>query len=280
MRSSILRSLKPDIIVEMLDMAVGFENWHKVLETADILYRCAQCIDEERRAHLIQGRSTPHIHTERPMLYYYAYSLEMKGHAHHKLGNVEEARAYIALYEALEWTYTLNLAEEQVVRAFKHKAQVNRFALDIGTGQMEHLKAYMDFLQDHPEERVKGLTTILEAAVRYRWEIDEILHTFSDSIEGSTLLYNSDNNEYINNNYSLHPHQYDDYYYYYRRTMYEEWRGRPQEAVEYILQALRLAHELEMDRHFKQCTVQLEWLREAATKGQLELYRDLLRQIG
>jgi len=49
LRSSILRSLKPDIIVEMLDMAVGFENWNKVLETADILYRCAQCIDEECR---------------------------------------------------------------------------------------------------------------------------------------------------------------------------------------------------------------------------------------
>lgn len=31
--------------------------------------------------------------------------------------------------------------------------------------------------------------------------------------------------------------------------MYEEWRGRPQEAVEYILQALRMAHELEIDRH-------------------------------
>lgn len=52
MRASILKSFKPDLIVGMLDMAVGFENWHKVLETADILYRCAQCIDEERRAHL------------------------------------------------------------------------------------------------------------------------------------------------------------------------------------------------------------------------------------
>ncbi|SCZ00038.1 hypothetical protein SAMN05720606_11551 [Paenibacillus polysaccharolyticus] len=31
MRSSILKSLKPDIIVDMLDMAVAFENWSKVL---------------------------------------------------------------------------------------------------------------------------------------------------------------------------------------------------------------------------------------------------------
>lgn len=204
----------------------------------------------------------------------------MKGHAHHRLGNVEEARAYIAQYEAFEWTYTLDDAEKQVVREFKHKARVNRFALEIRTGQAERLKAYMDFLQDHPEERVKGLTTILEAAVRYRWEIDGIFHTFSDSVEGCTLPYNSYNNENTNNNHRLHQHHYDDYYYYYRRAMYEEWRGRPQEAIEYILQALRLAHELEMDRHFKQCTVQLEWLREAATKGQLERYRALLRQIG
>lgn len=40
MRTSILKSLKPDIIVEMLEMAVVFENWKKVMETADILYQC------------------------------------------------------------------------------------------------------------------------------------------------------------------------------------------------------------------------------------------------
>jgi hypothetical protein len=29
LRTSILKSLKPDIIVEMLEMAVAFENWKK-----------------------------------------------------------------------------------------------------------------------------------------------------------------------------------------------------------------------------------------------------------
>jgi len=145
----------------------------------------------------------------------------MKGLAHHKLGNAEEARAYIAQYEALEWTYTLNLAEEQVVRAFKHKAQVNRFALDIGTGQVERLEAYVNFLQDHPEEWVKGVATILEAAVRYEWEIDWILHMLSESIADYTALKESYNNE--NTNYNQYHHHYE---YYYHRTMYEQWRGR------------------------------------------------------
>lgn len=51
MRTSILKSLKPDIIVEMLEMAVAFENWKKVMETGDILYPCVQRIYEERQYH-------------------------------------------------------------------------------------------------------------------------------------------------------------------------------------------------------------------------------------
>jgi hypothetical protein len=49
LRKSILKSLKPDIIVEMLDMAVAFENWNKVMERADMLYQCVESIHEERQ---------------------------------------------------------------------------------------------------------------------------------------------------------------------------------------------------------------------------------------
>jgi tetratricopeptide (TPR) repeat protein len=252
LQTFILKSLKPDIVIGMLDMAADFENWDKVLETADILYQCVKCIHEERRERQSKGCSAPYNPTERPLLYYYGYSLEMKGLAYQKLGRVEEARACIRRYAGLEWMDILNEAEEQVVQEFKLKAQVNRYALEIEAGQAELLEEYVGFLRMHPKEQMRGLTTIMEAAVRYGWKVDQILHTFSEQIEGFNIESGSSNNDKM-------------YHFFYQRAIYEQWMGRPRDAVECILQALRLAHELEMDRYFRRCASKFESLREAAT---------------
>jgi len=62
LETSILKSLKPDIIVEMLGMAVAFENWKKVMETAGILYQCVQRIYEERQYHKAMKLPIPPVH--------------------------------------------------------------------------------------------------------------------------------------------------------------------------------------------------------------------------
>ncbi|MFB5763950.1 hypothetical protein [Paenibacillus medicaginis] len=103
LQTFILKSLKPDIVVEMLSMAAGFENWSKVMGTADILYQCVKCIREERQVRQSKGWSARYNPAERPLLYYHGYSLEMKGLAYQKLGRVEEARVCIRRYAGLEW---------------------------------------------------------------------------------------------------------------------------------------------------------------------------------
>ncbi|MFM9280768.1 DNA-binding protein [Paenibacillus jiagnxiensis] len=190
----------------------------------------------------------------------------MKGLAYQKLGRVEEARACIRRYAGLEWMGTLNEAEEQVIQEFKHKAQVNLSALEIEAGHVELLEEYVNFLYKHPEEWVKGLTAIMEAAVRHGWQVDRVLHTFSEQIDGFSIESSSSNNDNM-------------YHYFYHRAIYEQGMGRPQDAVECILQALRLAHELGMDRYFKRCTSKFESLRETATKEQIERYRAFLKRV-
>ncbi|MDT9722136.1 hypothetical protein QVE09_24820 [Paenibacillus sp. ClWae2A] len=56
--------------------------------------------------------------------------------------------------------------------------------------------------------------------------------------------------------------------------------GRPQDAVEFILQAIRLADKLGMDRYFIRCTALLESLREEATAEQIGRYRVMLEEMG
>ncbi|WP_405154536.1 DNA-binding protein [Paenibacillus sp. FSL K6-0108] len=266
MRKSILKSLKPDIIVEMLDMAVAFDNWNKVMERADMLYQCVQCIHEERQEHRTKGLPLPYIHTERPLIYYYGFSHLMRGMAHQKMGQVDQARACIDQYAELEWVEDLDEVDIQVVQEFRHKARVNRYALEIEAGQVELLQEFVNFLLEHPEEWLVGLKVITEAAVRHRWQIDRVLHVFEDQIQGDGREIDSSNND-------------DMYHYYYQRALYEQWMGRPQEAVEFILQAIRLADKLGVDRYFIRCIALLESLREEATGKQIGRYRVMLEEM-
>lgn len=266
MRNSILKSLKPDIIVEMLDMAVAFENWNKVMERADMLYQCVQCIHEERQGHSTKGLPLPYIHTEHPLIYYHGFSLQMRGVAHQKMGQVDQARACIDQYTELGWMEELGEAGMKVVQEFRHRAQVNRYALEIEDGQVQLLEEFVNFLLEYPEEWLTGLKVITEAAVRYRWKVDRVLHMFGDQIKGDGREIDSSNND-------------DMYHYCYQRALYEQWMGRPQEAVEFILQAIRLAYKLEMDRYFIRCTALLESLREEATGEQIGRYRMMLEEM-
>ncbi|MDN8591385.1 hypothetical protein Q0V21_21720 [Paenibacillus sp. 11B] len=161
MRASILKSLKPDIIVEMLDMAVAFENWKKVMERADMLYQCVQSIHEERQEYQSKGVHAPDIHIERPLVYYYGFSHLMRGMAHQKMGQVDQARACIDQYAELGWMEELDEAGMQVVQEFRHRAQVNRYALEINAGHAELLEEYVNFLLGHPDECIAGLRTIV-----------------------------------------------------------------------------------------------------------------------
>lgn len=103
MQEDILKSLKPDIIVEMLEMAVAFENWKKVMETADILYQCVQRIYEERQYHKAMKLPIPHVNLERPLVYYIGFSHLMCGMAHQNQGAYEQARECIYKYAELGW---------------------------------------------------------------------------------------------------------------------------------------------------------------------------------
>lgn len=231
-----------------------------------MLYQCVQCIHEERQEHRTKGLPLSYIHTEHPLIYYHGFSLQMRGMAHQKMGEADQARACIEQYAELGWMKELDEVGMQVVQEFRHKAQVNRYALEIEAGQVQFLEEFVNFLLEYPEEWLTGLKVITEAAVRYRWKVDRVLHMFGDQIKGDGREIDSSNND-------------DMYRYCYQRALYEQWMGRPQEAVEFILQAIRLAYKLEMDRYFIRCTALLESLREEATGEQIGRYRMMLEEM-
>lgn len=240
MQPSILKSLKPDIIVEMLEMAVAFENWNKVLETADVLYQCVMCIREDQVENQGRGALLPSIQTERPLVYYIGISYMMQGVAYQKMGQIDQARACIYRYANLECMEQMDEAEMQIVQEFKRKAEVSRYALEIEAGQVELLEGYVNLLLEYREEGSAGLTVMTEAAVRHGWRVDFIIQMLEEQLDGLDENFDSSNNDNL-------------YQYCYQRALYEQWMGRPQGAVEYILKAMRAVDRRGVERHMIRC---------------------------
>ncbi|MEC0235672.1 DNA-binding protein [Paenibacillus kribbensis] len=265
MKTSILESLKPDIIVEMLEMAAAFENWRRVMETADILYQCVLHIYEDRQYHKAMELPIPHVNLERPLVYYFGLSHLMCGMAHQHQGAYEQARECIFKYAELGWMEDLKGEDIQVVEEFRFLAKTNLYAVDILSGNIELIEEYVAFLQDNLEEILPGLNTILQAALMYRLDVGDILHTLAEQIDEFESYEDVENVSYY-------------YSYCYHLALYNRKCDRLQEAGKLTVRAMHLANQSGNDGHFKRCTALFESLREFATAEQISEYRQILMQ--
>ncbi|MDT3425288.1 tetratricopeptide (TPR) repeat protein [Paenibacillus forsythiae] len=264
MRPSILKLLKPDIIVEMLEMVFQFENWDKLLNTSDILYSYAQCIYEERQYFKAKRLPVPHVEMARPLVYYYGFSHLMRGTACQKQGQYDQARESINKYAELGWMEDLGEEGMQIVEEFKFLARANGYALDILSGKTERLAEYVAFLQDNPEELLPGLDTVLQAALRHNLNVDHLLDAFAEQ-EAEFGEYEDAGN--VSHYYS----------YCYHLALYHKQAGRQDQALTYVMRSLILAHDSGNDRNFKKSMALFESLREGAAEERLQQFEERLR---
>ncbi|MEK3880700.1 DNA-binding protein [Paenibacillus sp. FSL M7-0420] len=265
MRPSILKLLNPDIIVEMLDMAYRLEDWDKMLNTAGILYSYAQCIYEERQYHKAKGLPLPLVDTQRPLVYYFGFSHLMQGIAYQKQRKYDEARETIYRYAELGWMEDLGVEGEAIAEEFRGLACANLYIVEILSGRTEFLEGYTQFLQDNPEELLPGLGTIVQAAVQYRLDVDDLLHTFAEQSAGFGDYEDAGNlSHYFNYCYYL--------------ALYHKRAGRLPEALDWTMQSLRLAHQSGHDGNFKRCLALFELLRGKVTVEEERRYREVMAE--
>ncbi|ASA24888.1 DNA-binding protein [Paenibacillus donghaensis] len=264
MRPSILKSLKPDVIVEMLEMAFRLENWDKMIKTADILYDCVQCIYQEQQYRKAKELLLLPLELEHPLVYYYGSSHLMRGIAHQEQGQYVESRVCIDKYAELGWLEGLGEEGLEVVEEFRFVAQANGHALDLISGRVEGLDAYAEFLRENPEEVLPGLDTIVRTALRHGLNVDDLIATFAEQTAEFGTYEDEGNLAHY-------------YHYSYHIALYHKRTERRGEALKQVLQALSLAHQSGNDGHFKRSLALFESLREGATGEQVREVQEILR---
>lgn len=182
MHLSILKAFNPDYLVEMLENAHYFEQWEKLLYTADILYSYAQRMYEERLYYKAKGRTIKQAKMQHPLVYYFGFSQQMRGIACQYLGHYEQAKDSIYRYVELGWLEDLGIEGQEIAREFRNLAKVNLYAVEILSGKTELLDDYIHVLQTYPNGLLDGLIVIMQTALYYGLNVDEQLGHLNDGI--------------------------------------------------------------------------------------------------
>lgn len=265
MRPSILKSFNPDILVEMIEMAYSLENWDKVIEAADILYRCVQALYEEWQYRKAMKLAELPLELNQPLVYYYGFGHHMRGIAYLEKEEYEQAKAWVDMYAELGWREGLDDKGLEVVAEFRFLAQTIRYAIDLMSGKTDVLDSYVDFLRENPEELLPGLNMILRAALKYGYDVDGVLSSFVEPMEEFSAYEDEDNQAH----YYCFSHQ---------MALYKARKGHRCEALTQVVETVRIAHHIGKDSHIGQSLALFEWLRDTAQEEQIQEIRTIVHE--
>ncbi|MBW4079920.1 helix-turn-helix transcriptional regulator [Paenibacillus sp. S150] len=183
-RQRLAENFQLDGLIQLANVHFTLQQWKEVIQYADEMKALLLIILFQKKERIRRGISeTETFSTDRHLVFYYGQSSLLKGNALEWMGNYEEALGYIAGYEDLSWFDDLDDSGWKEVRKFKRFAEANRYNLNILMGQFECLPNYLAFLDEHPEEWLPSLLTIMNAVNRYEYEADTVLAHFKDQID-------------------------------------------------------------------------------------------------
>lgn len=251
---------------KLLMMAYSLKNWEEVVEIADQMFKAVHETLGDLRTGYDLGMSRTLPRTKRSLVYYYGYSLMIKGMALRRLGRVEEERVCIRHYQDLGWLVELVSEGQKDAEELKILAEGNQFALDILQNQWHILPQYVRYMEANPQETVPVIRTILEAAIKHEYNVDAVLIRFEDHLHQIDLM-----------DTSLKMSQYTTVLnllmlYYFRNENY----GR---AIDYTLHTLELFIRYNESIGFRKCVAFMESFRAHASSVQLERYAQLLTSL-
>ncbi len=251
---------------KLLMMAYSLKNWEEVVEIADQMFKAVHETLGDLRTGYDLGMSRTLPRTKRSLVYYYGYSLMIKGMALRRLGRAEEERVCIEHYQDLGWLVALVSEGQKDADELRILAEGNRYALDILQNQWHILPQYVRYMEANPQETVPVIRTILEAAIKHEYNVDAVLIRFEDHLHQIDLM-----------DTSLKMSQYTTVLnllmlYYFHNENY----GR---AIDYTLHTLELFIRYNESIGFRKCVAFMESFRTHASPVQLERYAYLLTSL-
>lgn len=266
-----------DALLQLANTYFILQLWDKVKEMAEemlsLTLLCLHLASEQKKRGLQNQNSFP---TERHLVVYYGQSFLLRGNALEKQGKYEEAFAYLAQYQDLGWFDDLDDNGKREVQRLAVFAEANRLNLHILMGRFEYLLDYMDYLNEHADEKIPGLLTIIEAAIRYDENVDDALRFFKDEI---LELVNDSLEKESRGYYSLSFQMNRRIQLLYGLAVYHLHQGLIAAGLDYLLWALRQTLASSNVHLSVACAAWFEKYREQASDAQKEEFESIMKGV-
>lgn len=264
-RGRLPEDMQLDGLLKLANVCFALHRWADVEKYADELRPLANGLYREEIRNM-DARRRESLHTERPLVVYYGHGYLLKAAALIKQGKYEDAKVYTAGYADLSWFEGLDEEGRKAVEDFKLFSKANSFTLEMLSGNIEILPAYIAFLADHPGEILPGLITIMESANQYGFSADTALTRFSREMLRFGQFQDPINvDRLFRLNYQISV---------YLINSEEYARG-----IDHIIECLYLAVRLNNEKGFINCVTLFEINRESASDDQRKLYSDFMKEV-
>ena len=259
--------LQLDAIYELMKVYYSVHKWVQLEELSDELVSLAESVFSERKRPLEPGkRKTEPLQLQRSLIHYFGQGYLSKGMMLQKKGLYEEAKTFIARYADLSWLMPENPQEQEEVAKYRVWAEANSLTQDILLGRTEVLEDYTDYLLSNPAEVLPGLVTILQAANKYDFLIDDILQKFTCEIEDFQQYKDSVTLE-RRMRFSI------------QLSMYYLHKSKFNEGIESCLLALELSLLTNEHSVFADAVALFESCRDVAGIHQINRYKRMMEQV-
>lgn len=256
--------------------AVRF-NWAEVENYSDELSKLAWALYERK------VWKEPDFQPKRPLVFYYGKAFLFKSGTYEYRGMYDESRKWIAEYADLSWFAGLDDEAKAEVELLKMFARANYMCVDIKAGNRSRIPEYVSFLEEHPDEIVEGLITLIESANRHDFYIDDVLDKFADHIE-QYRRFGRDNwlaREAIGSEYTKEPPYVFRYAVFFQSySIYNFRKGSYVEGITNILQSMTMSiKSSSKDIHVSVTMAIFELHRQFATEAQINEFNKLCKEV-
>ncbi|WP_081972085.1 hypothetical protein [Paenibacillus borealis] len=262
-----LNGINADSLVQMLKASFTLENWEGILLIADKLYSEINAIYNANQRERAAAQKVTSFNLRRPVVYYFGYSMSLKGIAMEKKGRYAEARAAIDKYSDLSWIEGMDAAGVAEVEYYQQIAKANRYVIDLNEGNTDIIPDYIAFLRINEQELLLGLISILKAAINFKYNVDEILNEFQEKMSAMAVYYET----------QRIVRYYNDYIY--LKAKYYSIIGKTYDSINTLLLSLTSSVKLNDNTGFRKSVALFENLRAESTASQLGEYKLLMQQL-
>lgn len=265
-----------DALLQLANVYFTLHQWEDVVQMADemralVLILLHQQSERVRRG-LDKGTRLP---TERHLVVYFGQSYMLKGNALVWMERYEEALPYIAQYEDLSWFEDLDETGWQEVKRFALFAEGNRYDLHMLLGHVERVPEYVSFLDKNPAEWLPGFLTIITAANRFRFEVDEVILHYMEQLEALQQPQVLESHAYYRTSSSLHRYT----HLCCQLAAYELERERYRSGMDWLLQGMTHSMSTNNRNLMLTCMAYMDKYRHKADPEHLSMYECMMKEV-